>query len=108
MTVTRNLSDGRLPNVAVGQLRGRIHDIALATNDYATGGIAVTAANVGLNEIIGAVVLGQVATTTGYVPVWDQTAKKVMFFEQDAGGALAEVANGSSTAITVRLLVLGF
>ena len=99
---------------SLGNIRARIVNVALATNDYLTGGVAVTAAAVGLNEIYGAVVIGQDGTTQGYLPVWDQVAGKLMLFQNvnpaAAGGAdivFNQVGNGSSVASTFRLLIFG-
>lgn len=95
---------------AIGNLRGRIVDVALATNDYVTNGVAVSAAAVGLNEIYGAVVIGQDATEVGYLPVWDQVNLKLKLHQDvtpAATAAFVEVGNGASTAVTFRLLVIG-
>ena len=100
--------------VALGNVRARIVNVALALNDYVTGGIAVSAASVSLNELYGAVVIGQDGTAVGYVPVWDAVNNKILLFQNvnpaAAGGAdvvLNQVGNGASTAITLRLLVFG-
>lgn len=99
---------------SLGGLRARIIDVALATNDYTTGGIAVLPSEVSLAEIYGVAVLGQDAAVVGYLPVWDQVNGKVLLFQQTdpaaVGGAnvaLVQVTNASSTAVTFRLLVLG-
>lgn len=100
--------------VSVGGLKARVVNVALATNDYLTGGVAVSAASVNLNEIYGAIVVGQDGTAVGYLPVWDAANAKVLLFQSidpaSAGGAntpLVQVSNAVSVAVTVRLYVLG-
>lgn len=96
---------------SIGSLHAEVIDLALAANDYVTGGIAISSYISG--TAIGALVLAQTqATPVGYSVVFDEADSKVMLFEQTdpaaAGGAntaLVEVTNGSSSAITLRLLV---
>lgn len=104
MAATKSLAHGEVPAVAVGQLRAVPFDVVLATNDYLTGGISFSEM-LPFSELLGASVIAQ--TAVGYVPAVIVANKKLMLFEQDAGGALAEVGNGSSTAVTIRLLAFG-
>lgn len=89
-----------------GGLRVTIFDVVLATNDYVSDGISLASLVPGGTTLVGAVVLGQVGTLVGYVPVVDITNSKIALFESGtADAALDQVDNGASTAVTVRVAV---
>ena len=70
-------------------------------SSYPTGGEAVTAGQFKGGAFV-RVVLG--ASTTGIVPAWDSTNKKVMAFWVDTtvdGAAMAEVASTTNLATAV-------
>jgi|FLYL01.1.fsa_nt_gi hypothetical protein len=96
--------------VTLGTIKGVIRDIALAANDYVTGGISFADQHP-FSELLGAVPIGQSGNGAGYHVVVDIANEKVRFFEEEsvaAGGPLLEVANGAGVAVTVRLLILGY
>lgn len=53
-----------------------MYDIAIGT--YATGGVSVSPAKVGLKSIRGAQIIGGNAAAAGYVVRWDTTNKKLV------------------------------
>jgi hypothetical protein len=65
----------------------RVHRVTFAydTGDYAAGGVAVTAAQCGLNTILGmffeGVALEVSATPTAQLPRWNQTTSKIQYFQ---------------------------
>lgn len=70
-------------------------------NSYATGGIAVTAAKLGLNAITRMDSMGSNGTHWG---LYDSTNGKVLYRLQTTG---AEVANAGSTATTIKMRAYG-
>lgn len=96
--------------VTLGTVKGVVCDIALAANDYVTGGISFADQHP-FSELVGAVALGASGNGAGYHVAVDIANEKVRLFEEEsvaAGGPLVEVANGAGVATTVRLLILGY
>lgn len=93
----------------------RVHLVSFAydTGDYAAGGVAVTAAQCGLNVITGmffeGVALEVAATPTANLPYWDSSASKIVYFQSAAADApFAEKgAEAFGTGATVRAWVIG-
>ncbi len=109
MAITKSVAYSQIQGFNVGPLRARLVDVALAaTTDYTTGGVAITANEVSLSEILGVQVLGLTGTTaaTAQRPVWDQANKKLLLYV-GAAGVDVEQTNAANVVVTVRLLVFG-
>lgn len=92
--------------VSVGSLRAVVFDVVLATNEYLTDGIDFSA-QLPYGTFVGAAVIDQ--SGAAYVPQVSRANKKLLLYRQDGStGVLVQVANASSTAVTVRLLAFGF
>lgn len=97
--------------VNLGNKTGVICNIDHDATAYTAGGLALTAATVGLKKIEGATWLG--ATTSvasGVVPVYDHVAGKLQCFETGAGlsGFLAECGSESLDAYSHKFLFVGY
>lgn len=109
MAITKTVASAQHQALTFGNLRARLVDVALsATTDYLTGGTAVSAGDVNLSEIFGAIVVGVTGTAAAKAqqPKWDQANQKLMLFV-GAAGVDVEQANAANIVITVRLLVFG-
>lgn len=90
---------------SLGALRGTLIRVTLATNDYVTGGIDVSA-SLPSGDVVGAVVLANTgAGAVTQIPSFDSTNKKLQLVKGTAG-ANAEVTSGTSDAQVVTILVL--
>lgn len=100
--------------VTLGSLRAVFATLAFDTGDYAAGGVAVTAAQFGMNRIQEIVFPGAAlevaATPTAQIPRFNPTTSKVEIYQSGAEDApLKEKgveAFGSGAA--VRVIVFGF
>lgn len=92
--------------LSIGGLKAAAVTVTLASNDYVTGGIDVSAYVPG--TVVGAFVIGNTgAGCVTQIPSFDVANKKLQLVKGTAG-ANAEVSNGTSDAQVVRLFVLGF
>ena len=85
----------------LGNQRRAIVDVTMS-NSYTTGGEAVAAADLDLDDIEDAVVM-EGATTGGYVPRYDTATDKLLLF--DAGTEVAAATDVSTE--TIRLDIRG-
>ena len=84
-----------------------------ADDDYAAGGLSVSASTFGLNRlddvrIHGVVADGATAATAFEAVYYDATAGKIQFFEQGAGaGPFPESNNTALSGYTLRVTAVG-
>jgi hypothetical protein len=96
-----------------GDKRAHLINFAYDTGDYAAGGVAVTAAQCGLQAIEGmffeGVALEVAATPTANLPRWNPTTSKIQYFQSAAADApFAEKgAEAFGAGATVRAWVIG-
>lgn len=98
----------------VGNKKIRTRDITF-DNSYATGGVALTASNVGLRQVVSCATDGGAKNSAGtsLVPVrYDYTNSKLQAYRYDGASAgkafLEEVANAVDlSAFTVRAVFTG-
>lgn len=87
--------------------RKEVFGVITFDSSYATGGEAVTLAQLGVNRLDWL----QVTAGAGYLPVWDgsSTTPKVLLYRQTAAtGALVEVPNTTDVStVTVRFRATG-
>jgi hypothetical protein len=89
---------------SIGSKRSTVGTITFDSS-YVTGGEELLPPAVGLG-VIEALQLNQ--GEDGLVAKWDRANQKVQLFEQDAGGALAEVGSGSNqSAVVVDFQAVG-
>lgn len=105
----------QFPALTLGNIEGVLVKVT-HTGTYATGGTALTPAQLGLSEIFGvfgAAEFNSASSLSGVVPQYDYTNQKLGLYGEDgtggsAGLPLAELANGATvTGLIVTLLVLG-
>ena len=95
----------------LASLKTSDNETAIATVDfdasYPTGGEVITAAEVGLSNILGAIVSGPGTAT--FRAAWNQTAQALMLFiENGTSGVEAQAANTSDqSAVSVTCLFVG-
>jgi len=96
------------PRVSTGGIKQRVVDI-LWDNAYPAGGESLTAANLGMNVILGVIPI--LVTSNGYVVDYDYTNSKLRAWENNTDGADAVMQDdstaGSLDTIVTRLLVIG-
>jgi hypothetical protein len=112
MAATLSVASPQQQAVNTENHRGRLVQIAFAATDYPTGGYAITPANIGLNEIYGAIPVGinNAVITTGVYWQWNTTTGKVQAFGSNgaAPAFLAEIANAADvSAQKVRFWFIG-
>ncbi len=99
--------------VFVGNLQGAKQRISVSNitmdSSYPTGGEEITANQLGLTRITSVI---PAASTTGYVPAWDQANSKLEAFYGDysasVDGVLAEVASTTDlSAVTFTVIAFG-
>lgn len=102
--------------VVLGSMRVSFVTLAFDTGDYAAGGVAVTAAQLGLNRIDSIMFEGlgieTAATPTANIPRWNPTnttTGKIQFFQgAGAGDPMPEKgAEAFGTGASVRLVAFG-
>lgn len=97
-----------------GDRRAHLVNFAYDTGDYATGGVAVTAAQCGLQVIDSVFFEGMgyevSATPTANVPQWDSANSKIIYYQSGADNApLAEKgAEAFGAGASVRAWVIGY
>lgn len=97
------------PNI--GPYRTRTVDISFAAADYATGGYAISANSLGLNEVLGASVLGINNAAVTSSPMFQynvNTGKLQAFGAAGSVTGLTELAAAADiSAVKVRVLFYG-
>lgn len=99
-TITLN-SDG---NVSLGNLRAELITITPTASDYATGGYALVAANVGMAKIVGALPIGGQG---GLLPVYNPTTAKVQILGPGAPDGVPLSLGPLSATSTLSAVVSG-
>ena len=74
---------------------------------YPAGGIPLTKAKMGLPVNVDSAILYDAGSGDGYVHKYDAANNKIRSYEQDAGGALAELS-GAVVATTLYMEVKGW
>lgn len=109
VAIAKPTNVGRYSNQA-GALKERTWDVTL-TGSYATGGEAITAAQVGLHQItrVQGVVTEAAGQTTEWTPLWDGANGKVKLFNAAVGvtGATEHAAAAYAAVTAGRLTFVG-
>lgn len=80
-------------------------EITFDTGDYATGGVAISASNLGL-DTIDRFIVGH-SSILGIDPYWIKSTGKLKVFKDDAGGISAEHAASALTAQSIPFVAIG-
>ena len=89
-----------------GGVRFAIYDVTF-DNGYATGGWAVTPANLGLTAILGLIPLGPQAAAAGSLITWDPVNSKLLAFKSNTAALFQEIAAADLNTRVCRFLVIG-
>mgnify|MGYP001262126021 CR=1 FL=1 len=88
-----------------GGFRFRVYDITFDSS-YATGGWAITPANVGLTNIVDMVSSGPQVAAAGAVFGWDPVNSKLLAYK-GAAGMLPEIAAADLNTRVFRFWIIG-
>ncbi len=78
---------------------------ALWDSAYATSGESFTAANAGLSEIYFLhLIMDPQSTTSGYFPVWDKSASKILLFNSAGDGDPFDEAGTDNIATEITYI----
>lgn len=109
VAITKPTNLGRTAN-QVGAFKERIWDVAFS-GSYAAGGEAVTAASVGLHQIVRVqgVVTEAAGATSGLPVLWNAGTSKLQLYESAAAGSPAGEKGAEAYAATTagRLTFVG-
>src|SRR5262245_22378863 len=89
-----------------GGMRFAVIDITL-DNAYATGGWAITPANLGLTAITAMVPAGTQVAAAGTVFGWDPSAGKLLAFKSNTAALFQEIAAADLNTRVARFFVIG-
>jgi len=102
-----------VPGELASHLRVKIVDVTFDSNLLSGGEAGISAANLGMTEILGVIEIGG-NSPVGYVFKWDKDGELInAFYSQGytattvAAGVLVEAATADLSTTPVRFLVLG-
>lgn len=85
-----------------------VHATVTMDSSYAAGGEPVTAGDLGLQYITGAIVGNAFnATPAGMMGAWDQANKKILAFKEAGSAGFMAEASGDLSALTFNCIFFG-